>query len=61
MNLFQSLEEHAELFLEVIQERAQNQISSFGGVEQRLQDIVATLRAHIAQVKEVVETPQAAE
>ena len=53
MNLFQSLEEHAELFLEAIQERMQHQISAFGGAEQRLQDIVKTLREHLEPTVEV--------
>jgi len=65
MNLFHSLEEHAELFLEAIHERMQHQISAFGGAEQRLVDIVATLRAHIdpvvEAVEEVVEAPKTAE
>jgi len=53
MNLFHSLEEHAELFLEVLHERMQHQIAAFGGAEQRLQDIVATLRAHLTPAEEV--------
>jgi len=62
MNLFHSLEEHAELFLEAIHERMQHQIAAFGGAEQRLVDIVATLRAHLSPVEETAaETPKAAE
>ena len=66
MNLFHSLEEHAELFLEAIQERMQHQISAFGGAEQRLHDIVKALREHLeptvetpVATPEVVETPVA--
>jgi hypothetical protein len=52
MNLFHSLEEHAELFLEAIHERMQHQIAAFGGAEARLESIVATLRAHLEPAEE---------
>ena len=57
MNLFHSLEEHAELFLEVLHERMQHQIAAFGGADERLKEIVATLRAHLEPVVEAVIEP----
>ena len=59
MNLFHSLEEHAELFLEAIHERMQHQIAAFGGADERLKEIVATLRAHLEPAVEAVAAPVA--